>query len=83
MTVGGRVPVTLRALLQRINRVLAKDTEVVKATRPGPLRDEVGEYYRLDLHTNRIIEVNVDLEKLGRKLGALRAFERLEKGKAQ
>ena len=72
-----KVAVTERALVQRINRKLAKDQEVVKKARGAATRD-LGDYYRLDAFRNAVMESNVDLEALGRKLGVLRVFEALK-----
>ena len=49
------VPITERALLQRINRKLRADGEMLKHTRGnGRAAAELGEYYALDLHRNAI-----------------------------
>jgi hypothetical protein len=68
------VPVTTRALVQRINRKLSAldggdpRAEQVRAAR-GKARETLGEFYLLDL------------DALGRKLGVLRAWERLDDAK--
>ena len=74
-----KVLVNARALLQRINRKLAEDQECVKKTRGVAIRD-LGEYYRLDLFKNRVMETDVDIEALARKLGVLHEFEALKEG---
>jgi len=71
------VPVTRRALLQRINRRLKEDQQVVKAARGDHAQQDVGEFYRLDYARNAVVEQHVDLEALGRKLKVLAPFERL------
>lgn len=73
------VPVTMRALLQRINRKLAPD-EIVKAARTEAQKEMVGSFYRVDLGSSPAPSVNekhIDLEKLGRKLGVLQPWERI------
>lgn len=69
------IAVSTRALVQRINRQLASQDEMLKATRGDRWRDEVGDFYTLDLHTNRVVEVRVDPEALGRDLGVLKPHE--------
>jgi hypothetical protein len=46
-----KVPVTLRAVEQRINRRLAKATEVLKKTRGVRAKTEYGDYYILRIDT--------------------------------
>ena len=66
------VPVTERALLQRINRKL----ESVRATRNIPLHDpSFGKYMRVDVNRNLIIDRDVDLSDLGRELKVLAPWE--------
>jgi hypothetical protein len=38
---------------------------------------DVGEVYVLDVSRNAIVDKDVDVEKLGRKMGCLRPFEEL------
>lgn len=71
------VPVSLRALVARINRKLAPD-EMLKATRGERWRDELGDFYLVDLDANAVMAKHVDPESYGRKLGVLKAWERLQ-----
>ena len=71
------VPVSRRALIQRINRRLPED-EILKTSRGHMLRNNVGDYYILDVNRNFIVTGHVDLEELGRKLEALFPYEHLE-----
>ena len=73
-----RVPVTARALIQRINRKLAEEGEVLKAARGAKVEQQLGTYYTLDMRTNAVVAKDVDLERLGRELGALKPFEELQ-----
>lgn len=41
-------------------------------------RRNLGEYYRVDVGRTTVVDSDVDLEALGRKLGALADWERLE-----
>jgi len=69
------VPVTVRALTQRLNRLLAADGKELKKTRGAPAIDALGAYYVVG--NNSVLSHHVDLEALGRETGALEAYERL------
>ena len=71
------VPITTRSLLQRINRKLAPEGRLLKATRGTRSLPELGEYYVLDTHRNIIINKHVDPIELAKKLGALRPYEKV------
>jgi hypothetical protein len=75
MTQGKTVPVTMRALIQRINRKLAKENEALKATRGESARQQIGDYHIIDVSRNFLVQFHVDPEALGRDLGVLRAWE--------
>jgi hypothetical protein len=71
-----KIPVTERALLQRINRKLKPDYErIVKAR--GRAISQCGEYYKLDFYSNMLREYNVSLEDTGRELKVLAPWEKL------
>ena len=72
-----KVSVSERALLQRINRKLVGDQECVKKSR-GAATQDLGDYYRLDLQKNSVVESDVDIDVMGRKLGVLHEFEVLK-----
>lgn len=77
-----RVPVTQRALVQRINRALARVGRfgrVMKKTRGVQAHLDLGDYYVLDVERNLVVDKYVDAEALGRELGVLHDFERLAK----
>ena len=76
------VPVSRRALEQRINRKLAAAGEVLRRKRSdwaanGCGWNTRGDYYLIDTNTNFLIDEGIDLEDLGRHLGVLRAYETL------
>jgi len=71
------VPVTARALVQRINRKLAEHDLVVRKTRGGRAESELGDFYTLNFRINGIVETRVDLEALGREEAVLRDWEHL------
>ena len=74
------VPVSLRALEQRINRKLQSVDEWrrLKRTRGQRWRSSLGDHYIIDLNRNFILQHHVDVVALGRELGALEPYEHLE-----
>jgi hypothetical protein len=68
-----KVPVTMRALVQRIDRRIAHDGQMLRSS-----RSTVPLYYVIDIDRNYIStevpDLN-DLEKWGRELGVLRPWE--------
>lgn len=78
-----KIPVTLRALLQRINRVLAKEDQRLYTRRTA--RDgshprgwnDTGSHYIVDLRRNLVIGTHVDPELYGREIGVLESYEAL------
>jgi len=72
-----KVPVTLPALLKRINRKIAAKGERLKATRGERLRGEVGDYYGIDDHRNFVTARHVDPVQWGRELGVLKEWEEI------
>ena len=74
--VDGKVPVAERALLQRINRKLAKDGErLKKCPQSSQWHNDFGDYYIIDLNANTVKSQCVVLEKLAMELGVLDAYE--------
>jgi hypothetical protein len=73
-----KVIVTERALLQRINRSLAKQAQSLKKSRPGThMAAEYGTYYSVDLRTNNIVGTWKDAQALVREFDVLRPYEAL------
>jgi hypothetical protein len=70
-----KVPVSMRALIQRINRKLAPDDKRLKKMRSERWRSEVGEYFIVDVNRNMITDKHVDPKELGRELGVLGLVE--------
>jgi len=66
------IQISYRALLTRIDRRLRKDGRRLRADRRG---GDVA-YLVVDIKGRRVIEQNVDLEKLARKLDVLEPWER-------
>ena len=72
------VPVTKRALIQRINRVLVKQGEALRTTRGRRWWSNLGDHYTVDVDRNWIVATHVDLEGYGHELGVLQGYERVE-----
>lgn len=60
---------TMKALVARINRKLSPQGEALRRTRPGRARQDLGEYYRLDVKLNAVLARDVDPEALAAELG--------------
>ena len=72
---ASRVPVTLSALHQRLNRKLKlRHERVYKSRAPS---SEIGAYYRVDLKQNRVLDPHVNLIALARELGVIKAWEEI------
>jgi hypothetical protein len=69
------VPVSERALIQRVNRKLRLNDELLKATRGAKAEQELDRYYVVDLRRNLLVEKDCDPETIARKLGVLREWE--------
>jgi hypothetical protein len=72
---AGRAPLTRGGLWKRINRKLSWRNGVLKKSRGALNKAEYGEYYVLI--DNTIYHKHVDMEELGRELGALTENEYL------
>jgi len=73
------VPVSERALVQRIGRALAKEGEQLQKARGKKASLELGDYYTVSISRNFVVQKDVDIEKLGRELQVLRPYENLAK----
>jgi hypothetical protein len=65
-----KTTVTRRALVQRINRVLSKKNQALRAT-----NRKQSEYVRVDTVKNTVLESAVDLGKMAEKLNVLKPWE--------
>jgi hypothetical protein len=76
-----KVPVSERALIQRINRVLAKRNEVMKTTRNRSRAEfDLGRYYVVrygGAASSNIIAHHQNLESYGHELDVLQPWEQL------
>jgi hypothetical protein len=80
-----KVPVSERALIQRLNRKIKEDDLVLKKCRPDSrAHNDLGDYFVVDINRNVIIERkldSVDLQSMGRAKKVLADWEALEVGK--
>ena len=72
------VPISERALVQRINRALAKDGETLRKARSAQTASSVGEYFIVDVKKNSVARARVDLVELGRELKLIAPYERVK-----
>jgi len=72
-----KVPVSERALIQRINRKLRPDDEILKVARGARAEQDCGRYYIVDFRKNIMMTKDVDPEALARELGVLRDYEQV------
>lgn len=72
-----KVPVTRRALLARVNRILAKEGRAFRVSRSHGELSNLGEAYILDTYKNSPVYLNVNLKDMAEELGAIKAFEEL------
>ena len=82
------VPVSERALVQRVNRKLRHDDRRLCAARgfwaEGTHYDstDLGRYYVVDVMRNAVVDRQVDLETYGRDLGVLASWESLSEAES-
>ena len=74
-----QVPISERAVMQRLNRKLKADGLIIKKSRPdSKTAQELGDYYVVDGNKNFIADKNLDLsdlERMGRKHEVLAKWE--------
>ncbi len=74
MNIGKR-PITKRALIQRINRALVKQGQVLRTARGAMEAYNLGDYYIVDTEGANVVFINCNLEGLGRELKILGDWE--------
>jgi hypothetical protein len=67
--------ISRRALEQRIRRRLEKDGYTLHKNRRGPYEESLGDYYTVNLQRNAVDSTHIDIEELGREIGALKRYE--------
>jgi len=77
-TTRDKVPVTMRSLVQRINRRLVKDDQQLRRPRgDGRARQNLGDYFVIDTRRNFVVTTDADPAALGRGLGCLQPWEQV------
>ena len=71
-----KVPITMRALVQRINRALPRSKRL-KIARDDK-RELLGNYYIVDANFGAVVQMHVDVEALARELGCLERWEKVD-----
>jgi hypothetical protein len=64
--------VSERALIERINRKLARDGQKLKTSRSARAECDLGRHFVIDTSRNCVVERDVRLRELGGELGVLR-----------
>jgi hypothetical protein len=75
--IPAKVPISMRALIQRINRKLAPHGRQLKKSRGERARSDFGDYYVLDTNRNDILDTDAHVESLGKWLGCMGEWEEL------
>jgi hypothetical protein len=75
---GTRLPISERALFQRIDRKLRLSGKKLGTSRTTQMETSVGRHYIIDMQRNSISRKSVDLIELGRELGVIQPWEKLE-----
>ena len=70
-----KVPVSLRAVIQRVQRKLEAKGEMLKGARDGAAMADLGKFYTIDVKRNCIVHRDIDIEQFAREVGALKAWE--------
>lgn len=71
-----KVPVSTRALSQRINRALAKDGKKLVRARSAKIEEALGSWYIVN--GSGVDDCRIDLEDYGREIGVLKEWERVD-----
>ncbi len=73
-----QVPVSERAISQRLNRVLREKNQEIRKTREGTIaRTNLGEWYIIDTEKNVVVYTNVDMEYHARYQKVLADWEKV------
>jgi len=73
-----KVKVSERALIQRINRKLKSEDQLLKVSRENSRSfSTLGRYFIVDIYRNFVISHDIDIVGLARELGALKEYEDL------
>jgi len=67
-----KIPVSLRAVTQRVNRALAKEGQKFMKSRNGD------DWYIVDTNRNTVVASGCSIEIVAREVGALKPYEEIE-----
>ena len=71
--------ISIKAVIERINRNLAAKGQILRATRTWmQMKLDYGEYYILNLNGN-VMDTDIDPEELARKLGVLKEEDKVKR----
>ena len=81
MAAKQKAPVSMRALIQRINRKLRHNGEVLKVARGSRAEAEaeadVGRYFIVNIKRDLLVNDHCDPEAVAREIGVMAEYERL------
>lgn len=72
-----KIPVSSRAVLARVNRILGKEGKALRFSRSQGEKANLGEGYILNTEKGAIEHSHVSLKEWAQKLGAIKAFEEM------
>ena len=73
-----KLRVSKAALFARINRRLAQQDERLRVSRSERARQDLGDYYIVDVRRNFLVGGHIDPVQLARELGVLQGYEEAE-----
>jgi hypothetical protein len=71
------IPISERALIQRLNRKLQAQDQKLKTARGWRMQSHAGRFYVINSRHGWVEAKNIDLEEWGRERGALHPWEQL------
>jgi len=77
-----KVPISERALFQRIQRRLKKEGQKIFRSRAGMQKMNLGTYYTVEIWTNTVKRYQIDLEDFGRECSVVADYEYLKQNGA-
>jgi len=73
------IPVNETSLLQRVNKILAKDDHRLVKSRSNGEKSNMGEWYVIETHNSQVVDFYCKIEEIGRATGALKTYEHFSK----
>jgi len=79
MAKASKVPVSERAIIQRINRALAPRDMVLRTARGQQMQLDVGHWYVVNTRINGVVQPykHMDLADIAQDVGVLRGWEEI------